>query len=201
MAGKLKKIVTDPLSDNNPITIQVLGICSALAVTTKVDTAIVMSISLTAVVSFAALIVSLMRNMIPGKIRIIVQLAVVSSLVIFADQLLKAYVFDISRQLSVFVGLIITNCIVLGRLEAFALGNKPGPAFLDGLGNGLGYSAVLIAVASMREILGFGTWHGIQLMPAGYQGNGLMLLAPGAFFCLGLLIWAQRQIIKKFETA
>jgi Na+-transporting NADH:ubiquinone oxidoreductase subunit D len=201
MAGKLKKVVTDPLSDNNPITIQILGICSALAVTTKVDTAIVMSISLTAVLTFAALIVSLLRNAIPSRIRIIVQLAVVSSLVILADQVLKAYVFDISRQLSVFVGLIITNCIVLGRLEAFSLGNKPLPSVLDGLGNGLGYSAVLIAVASMREILGFGTWYGIQLMPDGYQGNGLMLLAPGAFFCLGLLIWAQRQIIKKFETA
>ncbi len=201
MSGKLKKIVVDPLSDNNPITIQILGICSALAVTTKVDTALVMSISLTTVTTFANLIISLMRNFIPGRIRIIVELAVVSTLVILADQFLKAYVFDISRQLSVFVGLIITNCIVLGRLEAFALGNKPLPSLLDGLGNGLGYSAVLISVASIREILGFGTWHGIRLMPEGYQGNGLMLLAPGAFFCLGLLIWAQRQIIKKFETA
>jgi Na+-transporting NADH:ubiquinone oxidoreductase subunit D len=201
MANNLKKTIVDPLSDNNPVTIQILGICSALAVTTKVDTAIVMSVSLTAVTAFSNLIISLMRNMIPGRIRIIVELAVVSTLVILADQLLKAYMFDISRQLSVFVGLIITNCIVLGRLEAFALGNKPLPSLLDGLGNGLGYSAVLVAVASMREILGFGTWHGIQLMPAGYQGNGLMLLAPGAFFGLGLLIWAQRQIIKKFETA
>lgn len=200
MPGKLKKIVVDPLSDNNPITIQILGICSALAVTTKVDTALVMSISLTTVTTFANLIISLMRNFIPGRIRIIVELAVVSTLVILADQVLKAYVFDISRQLSVFVGLIITNCIVLGRLEAFALGNKPLPSLLDGLGNGLGYSAVLISVASIREILGFGTWHGIRLLPEGYQGNGLMLLAPGAFFCLGLLIWAQRQIIKKFET-
>lgn len=201
MPGKLKKIVVDPLSDNNPITIQILGICSALAVTTKVDTALVMSISLTTVTTFANLIISLMRNLVPGRIRIIVELAVVSTLVILADQILKAYVFEISRQLSVFVGLIITNCIVLGRLEAFALGNKPLPSLLDGLGNGLGYSAVLISVASIREILGFGTWHGIRLLPEGYQGNGLMLLAPGAFFCLGLLIWAQRQIIKKFETA
>ena len=201
MATNLKKTIVDPLSDNNPVTIQILGICSALAVTTKVDTAIVMSVSLTTVTAFSNLIISLLRNMIPGRIRIIVELAVVSTLVILADQILKAYMFDISRQLSVFVGLIITNCIVLGRLEAFALGNKPLPSLLDGLGNGLGYSAVLVAVASMREILGFGTWHGIALMPEGYQGNGLMLLAPGAFFGLGLLIWAQRQIIKKFETA
>lgn len=201
MASNLKKTIVDPLSDNNPITIQILGICSALAVTTKVDTALVMSISLTSVTALSNLIISLMRNAIPGRIRIIVELAVVSTLVILADQVLKAYLFDISRQLSVFVGLIITNCIVLGRLEAFALGNRPLPALLDGIGNGLGYSAVLIAVASIREILGFGTWHGIRLLPEGYQGNGLMLLAPGAFFCLGLLIWAQRQIIKKFETA
>ncbi|MCS6770565.1 MAG: NADH:ubiquinone reductase (Na(+)-transporting) subunit D [Kiritimatiellae bacterium] len=201
MASKLKKIVVDPLSDNNPITIQILGICSALAVTTKVDTALVMSISLTTVTAFSNLIISLIRNFIPSRIRIIIELAVVSTLVILADQILKAYVFEISRQLSVFVGLIITNCIVLGRLEAFALGNKPLPSLLDGIGNGLGYSAVLVTVASIREILGFGTWHGIRLLPEGYIGNGLMLLAPGAFFCLGLLIWAQRQIIRKFETA
>lgn len=201
MATNLKKVIVDPLSENNPVTIQILGICSSLAVTTKVDTAIVMSISLTIVTALSNLIISLMRNAIPSRIRIIIELAVVSTLVILADQFLKAYVFEISRQLSVFVGLIITNCIVLGRLEAYALGNRPLPSLLDGIGNGLGYSAVLVSVSSIREILGFGTWHGIRLLPEGYQGNGLMLLAPGAFFCLGLLIWAQRQIIKKFETA
>lgn len=201
MANNLKKTIVDPLSENNPVTIQILGICSSLAVTTKVDTAIVMSLSLTIVTAFSNLVISLMRNMIPGKIRIIVELAVVSTLVIVADQILRAYMFDVSRQLSVFVGLIITNCIVMGRLEAYALQNPPIPSFLDGIGNGLGYSAVLLAVGSIREILGFGTWHGMAVLPEGYQGNGLMLLAPGAFFCLGLIIWMQRQLTKKFETA
>lgn len=201
MAGSIKKVIVDPLSENNPVTIQILGICSSLAVTTKLETALVMSASLTIVTALSNLVISTMRNAIPGKIRIIVELAVVSTLVIVADQFLRAYMFDVSRQLSVFVGLIITNCIVMGRLEAFALQNSPGISFLDGLGNGLGYSAVLVSVASIREILGFGTWAGIRLMPEGYIGNGLMLLAPGAFFCLGLLIWAQRQMTKKFETA
>ncbi len=201
MATSIKKIIVDPLSENNPVTIQILGICSSLAVTTKVETAIVMAMSLTIVTAFSNLVISLMRNSIPSKIRIIVELAVVSTLVIVADQFLRAYMFDVSRQLSVFVGLIITNCIVMGRLEAFALQNPPIPSFLDGLGNGLGYSAVLLAVGSAREILGFGTWHGFRLLPESYQGNGLMLLAPGAFFCLGLLIWAQRQLTKKFEAA
>ena len=201
MASSIKKVIVDPLSENNPVTIQILGICSALAVTTKVETAFVMALSLTTVTAFANLSISLMRNFIPAKIRIIVELAVVSTLVILADQFLRAYMFDISRQLSVFVGLIITNCIVMGRLEAYALQNPPGMSFLDGLGNGLGYSAVLLTVGSVRELLGFGTWNGIHLLPAGYQGNGLMLLAPGAFFVLGLLIWVQRSITKKFETA
>ncbi len=201
MAANLKKVIIDPLSENNPVTIQILGICSSLAVTTKVETAIVMALSLTIVTAFSNLAISLMRNMIPAKIRIIVELAVVSTLVIVADQFLRAYLFDVSRQLSVFVGLIITNCIVMGRLEAYALQNPPLPSFLDGVGNGLGYSAVLLSVGSIREILGFGTWHGHRLLPEGYQGNGLMLLAPGAFFCLGLLIWAQRQLTRKFETA
>ena len=201
MASSIKKVIVDPLSDNNPVTIQILGICSALAVTTKVETALVMAFSLTTVTACANLVISLMRNHIPGKIRIIVELAVVSTLVIVADQFLRAFLFDVSRQLSVFVGLIITNCIVMGRLEAFALQNKPGVSFLDGLGNGLGYSAVLLLVGSARELLGFGTWYGLSVLPAGYQGNGLMLLAPGAFFCLGLLIWAQRQITRKFEAA
>ena len=201
MASSIKKVIIDPLSENNPITIQILGICSSLAVTTKVETAFVMALSLTTVTAFANLIISLMRNYIPAKIRIIVELAVVSTLVIVADQVLRAYMFDVSRQLSVFVGLIITNCIVMGRLEAYALQNPPGMSFLDGLGNGLGYSAVLLTVGSVREILGFGTWNGLRLLPEGYLGNGLMLLAPGAFFVLGLLIWVQRTLTKKFETA
>jgi Na+-transporting NADH:ubiquinone oxidoreductase subunit D len=201
MATSLKKVITDPLSENNPITIQILGICSSLAVTTKVDKAFVMCIGLTVVTAFSNLVISLMRNQIPSKIRIIIELAVVSTLVIATDQFLRAYVYDISRQMSVFVGLIITNCIVMGRLEAFALQNPPWPSFLDGVGNGLGYSAVLMAIASFREIFGSGTWWNMRVLPAGYQGNGLMLLAPGAFLCLGMIIWAQRQLTKKFETA
>ena len=200
MANSIKKVIVDPLSDNNPITIQILGVCSALAVTTQVDKAFVMSVGLTIVTAFSNLVISMMRNNIPNKIRIIVELAVVSTLVIVTDQILKAYVFEISRQMSVFVGLIITNCIVMGRLEAFALQNKPWPSFLDGVGNGLGYSAVLMSVGSIREILGKGSWWGISLMPEGYQGNGLMLLAPGAFIVLGLIIWMQRTITRKFET-
>jgi Na+-transporting NADH:ubiquinone oxidoreductase subunit D len=199
-AKAIKKAIVDPLSENNPVTIQILGICSSLAVTTKVDKAFVMAASLTVVTAFANLVISLMRNAIPGKIRIIVELAVVSTLVILADQFLRAYVYDISRQLSVFVGLIITNCIVMGRLEAYALQNPPGMAFLDGLGNGLGYSAILLVVASMREIIGSGSWLGFRILPEDYMVNGMMLLAPGAFFCLGLIIWVQRQLTKKFET-
>lgn len=201
MASSIKKVIIDPLSENNPVTIQILGICSSLAVTTKVETAFVMALSLTTVTAFSNMLISMMRNLIPAKIRIIVELAVVSTLVIVADQFLRAYMFDVSRQLSVFVGLIITNCIVMGRLEAYALQNPPGMSFLDGLGNGLGYSAVLLTVSSIREILGFGTWHSIRILPEGYMGNGLMLLAPGAFFVLGLLIWVQRTLTKKFETA
>jgi Na+-transporting NADH:ubiquinone oxidoreductase subunit D len=184
----------DPFSDNNPITIQVLGICSALAVTVKVDTAVVMSLALTSVLTLSNLIISLLRNIIPGSIRMIVEMAVIASLVIIADQLLRAFLFDISKQLSVFVGLIITNCIVMGRAEAFALQNPPKDSLLDGLGNGIGYGIILIAVASLREILGFGSWFGWNLLPEAYPGNGLALLAPGAFIILGLLIWAQRTI-------
>ncbi|MBW7908210.1 MAG: NADH:ubiquinone reductase (Na(+)-transporting) subunit D [Kiritimatiellae bacterium] len=201
MALKAKTVFTDPLSNNNPITIQILGICSSLAVTTQVDKAFVMSVGLTLVTAFSNLVISMMRNQIPSKIRIIVELAVVSTLVIVTDQILRAYVYDISRQMSVFVGLIITNCIVMGRLEAFALQNPPGLSFLDGLGNGLGYSAILMIVGSIREILGKGSWWGIHFLPENYLGNGLMVLAPGAFFCLGLIIWLQRQLTKKFETA
>ena len=201
MATSFKKVLVDPLSENNPVTVQILGVCSSLAVTTKVDKAFVMCVGLTVVTAFSNLVISMMRNQIPSKIRIIIELAVVSALVIATDQILRAYVYEISRQMSVFIGLIITNCIVMGRLEAYALQNPPGASFLDGLGNGLGYSAVLMTIGSVREILGSGTWWGIRLLPEGYLGNGLMLLAPGAFFCLGLLIWAQRQFTKKFETA
>lgn len=197
---KSKDILLDPLSDNNPITIQILGICSALAVTVKMETSAVMCIALTAVVILSNVSISLIRNITPGRIRMIVEMAVAATLVIVADQFLRAFLFDVSRQLSVFVGLIITNCIVMGRMEAFALQNPPGPSFLDGLGNGLGYSAVLLTVASIREVLGSGTWFGYHIMPSGYQPNGLALLAPGAFIIIGLLIWAQRTIIKKFEN-
>ncbi len=197
--SKNKEIIFDPLSDNNPITIQVLGICSALAVTVKMETAAVMSVALTLVLIGSNFFISLLRNAIPSKIRMIVEMAVIASLVILTDQILKAYMFDVSRQLSVFVGLIITNCIVMGRAEAFALQNPPKLAVLDAIGNGLGYSLILIIVASVREILGSGTWYGFHVLPEAYMGNGLALLAPGAFIIVGLVIWVQRTIIKKFE--
>lgn len=199
MATKAKKLLFDPFSDNNPITVQILGICSALAVTVKVDTALVMAIALTSVVSLSNLTISLLRNHIPSGIRMIVEMAVIATLVIIADQILKAFLFDISKQLSVFVGLIITNCIVMGRAEAFALQNPPKDSFIDGLGNGIGYGIILLAVASIREILGFGKWFGLRLLPESYPANGLALLAPGAFIILGLLIWAQRTVTKKVE--
>ena len=201
MAAKLQKVFTDPLSENNPVTIQILGICSSLAVTTQLKTALVMAASLTIVTAGSNLVISLMRNTIPAKIRMIVEMVVVSVLVILADQFLRAYMFDVSRQLSVFVGLIITNCIVMGRLEAFALQNPPLPSLIDGLANGLGYSAVLVIVAFIRELLGSGKLLGFSVLPASYPANGLMLLAPGAFIVLGLLIWAQRSVTKHFETA
>jgi Na+-transporting NADH:ubiquinone oxidoreductase subunit D len=185
--------------DNNPISTQVLGICSALAVTVQLQTAIVMSIAVISVISLSNVLISLIRNMVPSNIRIIIELAIIASLVILVDQVLKAFLYDISKQLSVFVGLIITNCIVLGRAEAFALQNKPWPSFLDGVGNGLGYSMILIVVAFGRELLGSGTLFGFQVIPdaayaAGYQNMGLMVLAPGAFILLGLIIWVQRTI-------
>jgi len=194
-----KKLLMDPFSDNNPITVQVLGICSALAVTVKIDTAIVMTLALTSVVTLSNFVISLLRNIIPSGIRMIVEMAVIASLVIIADQLLKAYLFDISKQLSVFVGLIITNCIVMGRAEAFALQNPPVPSLLDGLGNGIGYGIILIAVATIREFLGFGSLLNFRVLPESYMGNGLALLAPGAFIILGLLIWLQRTINKYVE--
>jgi Na+-transporting NADH:ubiquinone oxidoreductase subunit D len=192
-----KRILSDPLTDNNPITWQVLGVCSALAVTTQVKTAIVMSLALTFVLCFSNLVISLLRKVIPGKIRMIVELCVIATLVIIADQFLKAKMYDVSKQLSVFVGLIITNCIVMGRAEAFALQNKPFASVLDGIGNGLGYSIVLVAVAALRELLGSGTLLGLQVMPEAYPCNTLMILPPGAFIIIGLLIWFQRVYISK----
>ncbi len=203
---KERAAVRDPLWDNNPITLQVLGICSSLAVTTQLTTSLVMAASVTLVTAFSNLIISFIRNLIPSKIRIIVMLAIISSLVIVADQVLKATLYDMSKQLSVFVGLIITNCILLGRAEGYAMANKPLASLLDGLGNGLGYSAVLIIVAVTREILGNGTLLGFKVIPeaafaAGYKNVGLMILPPGAFIILGLLIWAQRTVSRKFEEA
>ena len=192
-----KTALVDPLFNNNPITLQVLGICSALAVTTKLDTAIVMSLALTFVLVLSNLAVSSIRNLIPPSIRIIVQLTIIASLVIVTDQILKAFVFDIAKQLSVFVGLIITNCIVMGRAEAFAMANPPLPSVFDALGNSVGYSLVLLLVGGIRELFGAGKLLGFQVLPLAseggwYQPNGLMVLAPAAFFIIGLAIWALR---------
>ena len=196
-----KSIIYDPLADNNPITVQMLGICSALAVTAQLQTAVTMSIAVTVVLIFSNTIISVMRNIIPGKIRMIVEMVIIASLVIVVDQILKAYAFDVSKELSVFVGLIITNCIVMGRAEAFAMQNPPLQSFYDGLGNGLGYSVILLIVAALRELLGAGTLYGKMIMPENYLGNGLAVLAPGAFIIIGLLIWIQRTVTKKFEEA
>lgn len=198
-----KKLLSDPLNDSNPITVQVLGICSALAITVQVKQAFVMALSVTAVTAVGNVIISMMRNIIPSRIRIIVQLVVVATLVILVDQLLKAYVYDVSKALSVFVGLIITNCILMGRLEAFALGNKPWPSFLDGIGNGLGYGWILIAVAIVRELFGSGSLsipgmdNAITIIPPsvyefGYMNNNLMILPPMALITVGIIIWIQR---------
>jgi Na+-transporting NADH:ubiquinone oxidoreductase subunit D len=195
---KNMKLLSDPLNDNNPITVQVLGICSALAITVQLKPAIVMAISVLAVMSVANVVISLMRNMIPSRIRIIVQLVVIATLVILVDQVLKAFVYDVSKELSVFVGLIITNCIIMGRLEAFALANSPGKAFLDGLGNSFGYAVILIIVAFFRELLGSGTLFGypvfesLGLYELGYENNGMMILPPMALITLGVVIWVQR---------
>lgn len=195
---KNKKLITDPLNDNNPVTIQVLGICSALAVTVQMSSAIVMSISVLAVLIFGNVIVSLLRNLIPGKIRIIVQLVIVAALVIIVDQVLKAFLYDVSKQLSVFVGLIITNCIIMGRLEAFALGNKPWASALDGIGNGIGYGMVLVVVAFFKELFGSGKLMGYQMIPDsfydfGYMNNGLMLLPPSSLIIVAVYIWIQKS--------
>jgi Na+-transporting NADH:ubiquinone oxidoreductase subunit D len=197
-SAKNLKLLRDPLNKNNPITVQVLGICSALAITVKVKPAFVMAVSVMVVTAFSNMIISLMRNTIPPRIRIIVQLVVIASLVILVDQVLKAFVYDISKQLSVFVGLIITNCIVMGRLEAFAMANKPWPSFLDGIGNGAGYGLILIIVAVFRELFGSGSIMGYHVMPVslykmGYFNNGLVILPPMALILVGIIIGIQRS--------
>ncbi len=196
------KVFSEPLIKSNPIFIQMLGICSALAVTVQLKTAIVMALSLTFVLAFSNLIISMLRKVIPRNIRMIVELSVIATLVILADEVLRAFLYDISKQLSVFVGLIITNCIVMGRAETFALGNPPGLSFLDGLGNGAGYGSVLVAVAFIRELFGSGKLFGFNVIPhsfynAGYENMGFMLLAPAAFIIIGLLVWLQKSIAKE----
>ncbi len=195
------RMVADALWKTNPISKQVLGICSALAVTVQMNTAIVMALALTFVVAFSNLIISMMRNAIPRNIRIIVEVAIIATLVIIADEVLKAFLFNISKQLSVFVGLIITNCIVMGRAETYAMANPPGRSFLDGVANGLGYGSILVGVAFFRELLGSGKILGFQVVPQfaydlGYTDMGLMLLAPGAFIVIGLFVWLEHTLIK-----
>ncbi len=196
---KNKKLISNPLNSDNPITVQVLGICSALAITVQLKPAVVMAVSVFFVLAAANVIVSLLRNLIPSRIRIIVQLVIVASLVILVDQILKAYLYDVSKELSVFVGLIITNCIIMGRLEAFALGNGPWKSFLDAIGNAFGYGWILIAVAFFRELLGAGTLFGfpvlekLGLYELGYANNGMMLLPPMALITVGIIIWVQRN--------
>ncbi len=196
------KLLINPLNNENPITVQVLGICSALAVTVQMKPAIVMALSVIVVTAFSNLIISLGRNTIPPRIRIIIQLVVVAFLVIVVDQILKAYVYDVSKKLSVFVGLIITNCILMGRLEAFAMSNKPWESFLDGIGNGAGYGLILIALSTLRELLGSGSLMGYQIVPEslyqlGYKDNGMMILPPMALIAVGVIIWIQRSYNRK----
>jgi Na+-transporting NADH:ubiquinone oxidoreductase subunit D len=198
-ASPYKEILIKGIWNENPVAYQVLGICSALAVTVKMSTAIVMGLALTLVTAFSSMIISSMRKKIPSNIRIIAELAIIASLVIITDEILKAFFYDISKQLSIFVGLIITNCIVLGRAEAFALANNPVDSFVDGIANGLGYSLILITVAFLRELLGSGQCMGIPVIPnvvydSGYQNMGLMVLAPGAFFIIGLLVWLKNSL-------
>lgn len=204
LSNKNKAVLLDPLSKNNPVIIQMLGICSALAVTSKLEPSIVMAISVTAVVAFANVIISLLRNTIPNRIRIIVQLVVVAALVTIVSEVLRAFAYDVNKQLSVFVGLIITNCILMGRLEAFALGNGPWESFLDGIGNGLGYGIILIIVGFFRELLGSGTLLGIQVIPQvfydwGYVNNGLMILPPMALIVVAIIIWMHRARNKELQ--
>ena len=194
---KSRKLLSDPMDDNNPITVQVLGICSALAITVQLKPALVMSVSVMVVMAASNVIISLLRNLIPNRIRIIVQLVVVASMVILVDQVLRAYAYDVSKELSIFIGLIITNCIVMGRLEAFALGHGVWKSFLDGIGNAAGYGFILVIVAFFRELLGSGKLLGFQVVPdalyeMGYENNGLMLLSPMALITVGILIWIQR---------
>ncbi len=198
--SSIKEVLTQPLLANNPIAVQILGVCSALAVTTSLNVTLVMCVALTAVTACSNLAISLIRNHIPGNIRIIVQMTIIASLVIVVDQILKAYAYDVSKSLSVFVGLIITNCIVMGRAEAFAMKNPPGLSFLDGIGNGLGYSVVLIFVAVFRELLGAGSLFGYEILPlvtngGWYYSNGMLLLPPSAFFLIGLFIWLSRSLL------
>ena len=193
MAKVVKETLVNPIFENNPIALQILGICSALAVTSNMSVTMVMCIALTLVLTFSNLFVSLIRNFIPSSIRIIVQMTIIASLVICVDQVLQAVAYDMSKQLSVFVGLIITNCIVMGRAEAYAMKNPPLMSMIDGIGNGIGYSVILIAVAVVRELFGAGTLFGVQIMPEGYVSNGMLLLPPGAFFLIGLYIWALRE--------
>jgi Na+-transporting NADH:ubiquinone oxidoreductase subunit D len=198
-SAKNLKLLTEPFGINNPITVQVLGICSALAVTVKLKPAIVMALSVTIVTAFSNLAIAALRKYIPDRIRIIVQLVVIATMVILVDQLLKAYVFDVSKQLSVFVGLIITNCIIMGRLEAFAMANKPWPSFIDGIGNGAGYGLILVVVSFFRELLGSGTIYGYPVLEKlgifnlGYESNGMVILPPMALIFVGLIIWFQRS--------
>ena len=204
LSKKYKAVLVGPLSINNPVIIQMLGICSALGVTSKLEPSLVMGISVTAVVAFANVIISLMRNTIPNRIRIIVQLVVVAALVTIASEVLKAFAYDVNKQLSVFVGLIITNCILMGRLEAFALGNGPWESFLDGVGNGLGYAIILVIVGFFRELFGSGTLFGIQVIPQafydlGYVNNGLMILPPMALIVIAVIIWVHRSRNKELQ--
>ena len=198
LSGKNMKLIKEPLGQSNPITVQVLGICSALAITVQLKPAIVMTLSVIAVMTVSNVVISLLRKMIPPRIRIIVQLVVIATMVILVDEVLRAFAYDVSKQLSVFVGLIITNCIIMGRLEAFAMANKPWPAFLDGLGNAFGYGLILIIVAFFRELFGSGTLMGYQVVPEafydfGYANNGLMVLPPMALIVVGVIIWVQRS--------
>ena len=204
VSNKNKAVLLCPLSQNNPVIVQVLGICSALAVTSKLEPALVMAISVTAVIAFANVIISLLRNTIPNRIRIIVQLVVCAALVTIVSEVLKAFAYDVNKQLSVFVGLIITNCILMGRLEAFALGNGPWESFLDGIGNGLGYGIILVIIAFFRELLGSGTLLGYQVVPQafydfGYVNNGLVILPPMAIFAVAIIVWVHRSRNKNLQ--
>jgi len=203
-SNKNSKLLSNPFNLENPVTVQILGICSALAVTVKLKPAIVMGLSVIVVTAFSNLVISWMRNSIPPRIRIIVQLVIVASMVILVDQVLRAFVYDVSKQLSVYVGLIITNCIIMGRLEAFAMGNKPWPSFIDGIGNGIGYAMILIVVAMVRELFGSGTLLGYKMVPqtffdAGYVNNGMMIMPTMALILVGVIIWIQRSYFKQLN--